>query len=100
MVSASNRACRWQLSDAVSNVPASTELRRARSASKVTPASDIDVYQAYVQYLTPFGPTIKAGKMATWVGSEVAEQTPTVYNFNITRGNVYNLLQPINHYGL
>lgn len=60
-------------------------------------ASDFNLYQAYVQYLTPFGPTLKAGKFATLVGSE---QVGTVYNFNITRGIVWSLLQPIQHYGV
>lgn len=60
-------------------------------------ASDFNLYQAYVQYLTPWGPTIKAGKMATWVGAEVV---PTVYNFNVTRGLVWTLLQPVTYYGV
>jgi hypothetical protein len=60
-------------------------------------ASDFILYRAYVQYLTPIGLRIRAGKFATLLGAEVAE---TIYNFNITRGNVYNLLQPISHYGV
>jgi hypothetical protein len=60
-------------------------------------ASDISVVQGYVQYLTPWGPTVKAGKMYTWIG---AETVGTIYNFNITRGLVWSLLQPITHYGL
>jgi hypothetical protein len=62
--------------------------------------SDINVYQAYVQYAPPIGPegtTIKFGKFATLVGAEV---TPTIYNYNITRGDVFNLLEPINHIGV
>lgn len=61
---------------------------------------DLDLYQAYIQYLAPLGPngvTFKAGKFATLIGAEV---TPTVYNFNITRGHVFNLFQPINHVGV
>lgn len=56
------------------------------------------VYQGYVEYLAPIGPglNIKAGRFATLIGAEVAQ---TVYNFNITRGLVYNLMQPINHVG-
>ena len=62
--------------------------------------NDLEVYQAYVQYLAPFGEngvTIKAGKFATLIGAEVV-QAP--YNFNITRGQVYNLFQPITHSGI
>jgi hypothetical protein len=61
--------------------------------------TDMEVYQAYAQYLAPIGDgvTFKFGKFATYVGAEVA---PTVYNLNVTRGNVYNLLQPINLVGL
>jgi hypothetical protein len=58
------------------------------------------VNQAYIQYLMPFtsnGITMKAGKFGTLAGAEVAQTTA---NFNITRGNVYNLLQPIDHVGL
>ena len=53
--------------------------------------------EAYIQYLTPFGATFKAGKFGTWIGYEVAQ---TVYNENISRGFVYNLLQPIDHTGI
>ena len=60
-------------------------------------ASDFYLYRAYVQYLTPIGLRIRAGKFGTLLGAEVAE---TIYNFNITRGNVYNLLQPLVHYGV
>ncbi|MEN8184945.1 MAG: outer membrane beta-barrel protein [Myxococcota bacterium] len=58
-----------------------------------------NLYQAYIQYLAPVGEgvTLKFGKMATPIGAEVA---PTVYNWNVTRGNVYNLLQPINWVGI
>lgn len=56
------------------------------------------VYQGYVEWLAPIGPglNIKAGRFSTLIGAEVAQ---TVYNFNITRGLVYSLLQPINHVG-
>lgn len=54
---------------------------------------------AYVQYLAPIGggTTIQFGKWGTLLGYEVA-QAP--YNWNITRSNVYNLLQPIDHVGI
>ncbi len=55
------------------------------------------INQAYIQYLTPMGATLKAGKFGTWIGYEVAQ---TVYNENISRGFVYNLLQPIDHTGI
>jgi hypothetical protein len=61
-------------------------------------ASSFNLYQAYVQYLMPFGDVrLRAGKFATLLGAEVAQ---TVYNWNVSRGNVYNLLQPIAHYGV
>jgi len=62
--------------------------------------SEYYVNQAYVQYLAPItanGVLVKAGKFATLVGAEVVQTTA---NFNITRGNVYNLLQPIDHVGV
>ena len=40
---------------------------------------------------------VKFGKFGTLIGAEVAQ---TVYNFNITRGNLYNLFQPITHVGV
>ena len=60
-------------------------------------ASDFHLYQAYVQYLIPWGDiTLKAGKFETIIGVEVARATE---NFNISRGNMYNLMQPFTHYG-
>ena len=60
---------------------------------------DFELYQAYVQYLAPIGNgvTFQFGKFATVIGAEVA-QAP--YNLNVTRGNVYNLFQPITHTGI
>lgn len=60
---------------------------------------DFHLYQGYVQYLAPVGNGIhfKFGKFATLIGAEVAQ---TTHNFNITRGNVYNLFQPITHTGI
>ncbi len=61
--------------------------------------NDFDLYQGYIQYLAPIGEgvTIQAGKFATLIGAEVASSKD---NWNITRGNVYNFLQPINHTGI
>jgi len=61
--------------------------------------NDFDVYNAYVEYLAPVldGVNFKFGKFSTLIGAEVA-QAP--YNFNISRGNVYNLFQPITHVGV
>ncbi|MDJ0866680.1 MAG: outer membrane beta-barrel protein [Myxococcota bacterium] len=61
--------------------------------------NDFTVYQGYVQYLAPVGNGIdfKFGKFQTLIGAEVAG---TVYNWNITRGNVYNLFQPFTHTGI
>lgn len=60
---------------------------------------DFNLYQGYVQYLAPIGEgvTFKMGKFGTVIGAEVV-QAP--YNYNITRSNVYNLMQPITHMGL
>jgi hypothetical protein len=61
--------------------------------------NDFDLYQGYVTYLAPIGNgvTLQAGKFATLLGAEVAQSKD---NWNITRGNVYNYLQPINHTGV
>jgi len=62
-------------------------------------ASTPYLYTANVSYLAPITPSgilVTAGRFATHIGAEVA-QAP--YNFNITRGIVYNL-QPINHTGV
>ncbi|RIL06580.1 MAG: hypothetical protein DCC71_06260 [Proteobacteria bacterium] len=61
--------------------------------------SSIYVSQAYVQYLAPIGDglTFKAGKFNTLIGVEVAQ---TVYNWNITRGSLWTLLQPVDHIGV
>jgi hypothetical protein len=60
-------------------------------------ASDFNLFQAYIEYLTPWGPSVKVGKFSTWLGYETPN---TTQNFNITRGNVWTLLQPVNHYGV
>ena len=59
--------------------------------------NNLYIASAYVQYLTDWGITMKAGKFGTLLGAEVA-QAPM--NFNISRGLVYNLLQPIDHVGI
>ena len=61
--------------------------------------NDFDLYQGYVTYLAPIGEgvTLQAGKFATLIGAEVAQAKD---NWNVTRGNVYNFLQPINHSGI
>jgi hypothetical protein len=68
-----------------------------KCASNGDCASEINLFTAYIEYLTPWGPTIKAGKIPTWLGYEVAN---TTQNFNVSRGNVWTLLQPINHTGV
>jgi hypothetical protein len=57
------------------------------------------VYQAYVDYLAPLGPGIqfRLGRFASAIG---AEQIETVYNFNVSRSNLHDLLQPKNHVGV
>jgi len=62
--------------------------------------SALYIHQAYVQYAPPIGPegtVIKFGKFATLIGAEVPG---TVYNYNITRGQVWNLLEPVDHIGI
>lgn len=59
--------------------------------------NNLYIASAYAQYLTDWGITVKAGKFGTLIGAEVA-QAPA--NFNISRGLVYNLLQPIDHVGI
>jgi hypothetical protein len=61
--------------------------------------NNVTLYQAYVQYLAPIGNgvNVKAGRFATMLGAEVAQ---TIYNFNITRGLVYSVLQPVNNVGV
>ncbi len=58
------------------------------------------VGQAYVQVLaeTPIGDVrFQAGKFFTTIGAEVAQATG---NPHISRSNVYNLMQPIDHVGV
>ena len=57
------------------------------------------IMEGYVQYLAPIGDglTLKAGKFGTTIGKEMAD---SIYNFNITHGSVYNLLEPLNHIGV
>jgi hypothetical protein len=62
--------------------------------------SEYYVHQAYVQYLAPItenGTHFKAGKFATLIGAEVMDTTG---NFNITRGALYSVMQPIDHIGI
>ena len=60
---------------------------------------DFYVNQAYIEYLAPIGDgvMVTAGKFGTLAGAEVGKTTD---NFNVTAGNLYNLLQPIDHYGV
>lgn len=57
------------------------------------------ISQGYVQYLAPIGDglTFKMGKFGTTIGYEMPN---TVYNWNITHGNVYQLLEPLDHIGI
>jgi len=62
--------------------------------------SNLYINSAYVEYLMTLGGQdilIKGGKFGTLIGKEVAQANA---NWNITRGNVYNLLQPIDHVGI
>lgn len=80
------------------------DILSGRTTSSGTPSAgnngDLsNLYQGYVQYLAPVGDGIKfkGGRFATHIGVEVVE---TTYNFNISRGLVWNNLQPVNHVGL
>jgi hypothetical protein len=63
--------------------------------------SDYYIAQAFIEYQAPCEAcgdvNFKFGKFQTYVGSEVVQANA---NYNITRGNVYNLLQPLDHIGL
>ena len=61
--------------------------------------SDYYVHQAFISYMAPVGEGIEfdVGKMATPIGMETADAS---VNWNVTRGNVYNFLQPIDHLGI
>ena len=72
----------------------------SRRTQNLDGTSDYYVTQAYLEYQCGcLGPeiTFTAGKFMTMVGGEVY-QSPS--NFNITRGDVYTLLQPVDHMGL
>jgi hypothetical protein len=58
--------------------------------------NDVWIPSANVSYMTPFGPTITAGKFGTPIGYEVAG-APN--NVNITRGFMWNLFQPVSQIG-
>jgi hypothetical protein len=83
----------------VGSLPQSLAALGGSSTNITTNGNSVAVYQAYAEWLAPVGPglKLKGGRFATHVGAEVAQ---TVYNFNITRGLVYSVLQPINHVGL
>lgn len=72
---------------------------RELSAGDGFSGTDVDMFQAYIQYLAPLGEGVefKAGKFGTTIGAEVV-MAP--YNYNITRGNVFTLFQPVNHTGI
>jgi len=62
--------------------------------------NNLYINSAYLEYLVRFGGqdiVIKGGKFGTLIGYEVAQANA---NWNVTRGNVYNLLQPIDHVGM
>jgi len=51
---------------------------------------------AYIEYLSPFGVTLTAGKFGTHIGYEVAG---AAYNATITRGFTYQSFQPVSQIG-
>ncbi len=61
--------------------------------------NDFNLYQAYIQYLAPIGNgvSLQFGKFGTVIGVEVMQQP---YNFNISRGHLYQLFQPFTHTGI
>lgn len=78
------------------NVNAAGESRRFIADDST---SDYYVAQAYVKYLAPVGEGVEFdfGKFATLLGAETPD---TSKNWNITRGNLWTLLQSIDHLGL
>jgi hypothetical protein len=61
-------------------------------------STSVYIDQAYVQYLIPWGDiTFKAGQFGTLIGYEVP-QAP--YNWQLSRGLLFSLFQPINHVGV
>jgi len=61
-------------------------------------STSVYIDQAYVQYLIPWGDiTFKAGQFGTLIGYEVP-QAP--YNWQLSRGLLFSLFQPINHIGI
>jgi hypothetical protein len=83
----------------VGSLPQSLAALGGTTTNISTNGNSVAVYQAYAEWLAPLGPglSIKGGRFATPIGVEVAQ---TVYNFNITRGLVYSVLQPVNHVGI
>jgi hypothetical protein len=76
------------------------QLNGISNTSVFDDATSLYVHQAYVQYAPPIGPegtVMKFGKFATLIGAEVPG---TIYNYNITRGQLWTLLQPIDHIGV
>lgn len=64
--------------------------------------SAFHLFQAYAQWLAPIGDpgvTVKAGRFYTLLGIE-GVQTLWIYNWNISRGNVWALFEPTNHTGV
>lgn len=64
--------------------------------------SAFHLFQAYAQYLAPIGGqdvTVKVGRFYTLLGIE-GVQTLWIYNWNVTRGNVWALFEPTNHTGV
>jgi hypothetical protein len=71
----------------------------SRRSNDLDESSDLYVHQAYVGYFCDcLGPEMKfqLGKWTTLVGAEVAQASA---NFNVTRGNVYTFMQPVDHMG-
>lgn len=62
------------------------------------PTSDrVDLFEAWISYLVTDELLIKAGKMPTLAGLEVADEKD---NYNISRGLLWSLLQPVTHTGI
>ena len=77
-----------------------TPIGASQNPSRNTCNQSTSVYidQAYVQYLIPWGDiTFKAGQFGTLIGYEVP-QAP--YNWQVSRGLLFSLFQPINHVGI
>jgi hypothetical protein len=70
----------------------------ADNSLRGTQIKDVDLQQAYIEYIAPIGSgiTIDAGKFVTWAGSEVIEASD---NINSSRSILFGYAIPFAHTG-